>query len=65
MKRNSFPTPVKFEALEKHLEGFDKEKLDLLLSGFKIFFDGKDTSLESRNSKSVFLNPDAVNIFIS
>ncbi len=64
MRRNSLPIPVKFEALEKHLEGFDKDKLDLLQSGFKegfkIFFDGKDTSLESRNSKSALLNPKAV-----
>ncbi len=64
MKRNSLPTPVKFEALEKHLEGFDKDKLDWLgpgfKEGFKIFFDIRDTSLESRKSKSALLNPEAV-----
>ncbi len=64
MKRNSLPTPVKFEALEKQLVGFDKDKLDLLRSGFKegfkFFFDGTETSLESRNSKSALLNPEAV-----
>ncbi len=47
----------KFKVLEEMLEGFDKDKLELLHSGFesgfKVFYSGN-------NSRSTLLNPEAV-----
>ncbi len=33
--QNLLPTQVKFEALDRYLDGFSKEKWELLQSGFK------------------------------
>ncbi len=62
--QNLLPTPVKFEALDRYLDGFIKEKRELLQSGFKkgfnVFFQGDDSVLEAKCSKSALLNPEAV-----
>ncbi len=50
------PTPVKFEQLDKYLDGFDGEKREILRAGFrdgfKIFFNGEDWELDCLNSKA-------------
>ncbi len=60
------PTPIKFNVLEETLEGFDKEKLELLHSGFesgfKVFYSGNESGLESKYSRSTLLNPEAVTV---
>ncbi len=59
------PTPVKFEVLNKYLEGFDEKKREILETGFRdgfiIFFDGDECELECSNSKAANQLPDAVN----
>ncbi len=46
------PTLIKFKVLEKMLDGFDKDKLELLHSGFesgfKVFYSGNESGLESK-----------------
>lgn len=58
------PTPIKFEVLDGYLDGFDPDKREFLRSGFRhgfdIFYTGDDSELESSNSKTTELNPEAV-----
>ncbi len=58
------PTPIKFKLLEEMLEGFDKDKLELLHSGFEsgfmVFYSGNESGLESKNWRSTLLNPESV-----
>ncbi len=46
------------------LEGFDKDKLELLHSGFesgfKVFYTGNESGLQSKTLRSTLLNPEAV-----
>ncbi len=55
---------TKFKELEEMSEGFDKDKLDLLHSGFeagfKVFYSGNESGLESNNSRFTLLNPERV-----
>lgn len=63
--RPSLPTPIRFDVLEELLVGFDPKKLKLLKdgfeNGFKIFYEGDESGgLDSKNSKSTELHPEAV-----
>ena len=56
--QNRAPTPVKCDKLDKWLEGYPQDKLDFLISGykvgFKLGFDGSHSEQDSANLKSAF-----------
>ena len=56
--QNRAPTPVKWDKLDKWLEGYPQDKLDFLISGykvgFKLGFDGSHSEQDSPNLKSAF-----------
>ncbi len=64
MKQNHLSTPVKFEVLDRYLEGFDEGKREILRAGFrdgfKISFEGEDCGIDCENSKITKALPIAV-----
>ncbi len=64
MKQNHLPMPVKFEVLDRYLEGFDEGKREILRvgfhDGFKISFEGEDCEIDCDNSKITYVLPIAV-----